>query len=245
MQDATATTQISTEAFPIQEPIVLTPGLDEKVKKSKPKTGRGAFSTLGILLAGWFFGNLILVGLLSIVVMVSASSTGLIKVPFFTEKFFGKSLSTSVAADVTGLESAEAKIAEINTLSSNKTIKSLQFTQDEINALFANQVEQKGSFPLYDPKIVIKDGKFVFSAKMIQTNAPVTIAGNVTSSGLIANIELTSAKFGKVSLPTFLASNLFDSYLSQIGLSLSGSQVPAKQITLENGSVTLVSVSKP
>ncbi len=225
-------------------PIVLNPGLD-KAQTKQAKSGRGVFSTFGILLAGWFFGNLILLGVLAIAVAVTASSTGLVKVPFFTEKFFGASAKVATTPDAVVLETAQGKIAKINHLSSTQTLASLEFSEDELNALFAAKVEEAGSFPLNQPKIVIKDGKFLFTGRLVETNAPVEITGTVNTSGLVANIEVTEAKFGKIVMPNFIASNLLDSYLASVNLSLSGSQIPASSINLDDGAVTLVKVSKP
>lgn len=228
---------------PITEPIVLNPGISTESKSSIKKNGRGALATLGILLAGWFFGNLILLAVASTGIAVAAGSTGLVKVPLVTERFFGTPAAPKTEIDQSALANAEEKLNTISTLSEGETLKSVALAEDEVNALFQKQVTGSG-FPIVNPKMVLGEDTFVFTGNLASTNAPVEIKGEIDVSGLVLSVDLTSAKFGKVEIPSFIATNLIDSYLSEIGLSLSGSQIPAKSVKVSSGLVSLLEVSK-
>lgn len=231
------------EAFPA-EPIILNPGINEASREKPSKVGRGALSTLGVLLAGWFFGNLILLTVASAGIAVAAGSTGLVKVPLVTEKFFGVAVNTSTEADQEALENATEKINTISTLGRGETLKSIALDEDEINALFQNRISESGSFPIVEPKIDLGTDSFTLTGRLAETNAPVEIVGQVEVSGLVANVKIVSAKFGKIQIPNFIASNLLDSYLSQIDLSLSSSQLPAKSVKIGEDLLSLIEVSK-
>lgn len=226
-----------------QQPIVLNPGLIKSHDENSSKNSRGLFATLGILLAGWFFGNLILLAVASVGVAFAAGSTGLVKVPFVTEKFFGSATADQPTLDQGAYENAQEKLNIISTLRSGQTLKSVALDEGELNALFSKQIETSGNFALKNPKIRLEENQFIFSGRLKETNAPVEIIGKVDVSGLVANIEIVSAKFGKIDMPSFIASNLIDSYLSEIGLSLSGAQLPAKSIKIADGLVSLIEVS--
>ena len=228
----------------LQQPIILNPGLSDSQKEAGRKSSRAALSTLGVLLAGWFFGNLILLALGSVGVAIAAGSTGLVRVPLVSERFFGKANSPTPSVDQLALENAQEKLNTIGNLDKGQTLKSVALDEEEINALLQQQVSQNQGFPILDPKIKLGDNEFVLSGRLEETNAPVEIIGRVSVSGLMANVEIASAKFGKINIPSFLASNLFEGYLSDIGLSLSGSQLPAKRIRIADGVVSLLEVSR-
>lgn len=240
----TAETLSGPESLPHnQEPIVLNPGLADSKEKIISKNSRGVFSTLGILLAGWFFGNLILLTLVSAGLAIAAGSTGLVKIPVVTQKFFGMSATNQGDIDEQALENAEEKLKNISGLRSGETLKSVALDESELNALLQKQIETAGNFKLTNTKIKLTEDHFSLSGNLKETNAPVELVGKVEVSGLVANIEIVSAKFGKVEIPSFIATNLFENYLSDIGLSLSGSQIPAKSIKIAEGLVSLIEVS--
>ncbi len=226
-----------------QEPIILNPGLSDTKKLSENTNSRGVFATFGILIAGWFFGNLILLAVASTGIAIAAGSTGLVKVPLVSEKFFGLPVKAADNVDAYALENAQEKLNTISTLAGGQTLKSVALDEEEINALFQKQVASSNEFPIVDPKIKLGENEFTFTGKLAQTNAPIEVVGRIDVSGLVASVELVSAKFGKVQIPTFVASNLVDSYLAQVGLTLSGSQIPAKGIKITNGVVSLTEVS--
>lgn len=241
----TATNSAATEipqAF--QEPIILNPGLSEGSKKTSHRSIGKVFSTLGILLAGWFFGNLILLAIGSAGIAIAAGSTGLVKVPFVSERFFGTGSIAQGQIDQEALENAQEKLQAISNLAEGQVLKSVALDEEEINALLKDKVLQSNSFPIVDPEIKLKNNEFILTGKLSETNAPVEVVGKVEVSGLSANVEVSSAKFGKIQIPTFIASNLLESYLSQIGLSLSSTELPAKSLRIQDGSVSLVEVSK-
>ena len=227
-----------------QEPIILIPGLSETKKSSGKNSSHGALATFGILIAGWFFGNLILLAVASLGLAIAAGSTGLVKVPVVSEKFFGLPVRTLSAVNQLALENAQEKLNTISTLDEGQSLKNVALDEEEINALFQKQIEQRTDFPVVDPKIILGENEFIFTGKLAQTNAPIEVVGRINVSGLVASVELVSAKFGKVQIPTFVASNLVDGYLAQVGLTLSGSQIPAKGIKITNGVVSLTEVSK-
>ncbi len=244
MQDAAP--QVGSEIPPqFQQPIILNPGLQESKKdKVRSKTG-SILGTFGILLAGWFFGNLILLAIFSVGVAVAAGSTGLVKVPIVSERFFGKAVSNSLEVDQNALENAQEKLNTIASLSPGQTLKSVALDEEEINALLSEQIATKNGFPIANPTVELSENQFIFSGKMLSTNAPVKIVGKIEVSNLVANVEIVQARFGKIEIPTFIASNLLESYLSEIGLTLSSSQLPAKSIRIGKGEVSLIEVSNP
>lgn len=227
-----------------QEPIVLNPGLAQQPAKTALKSGRGVVSTFGILIAGWFFGNLILLAIGSVGLAVAAGSTGLVRVPLVSERFFGTPVSSEITVDQIALENAEEKLNTISTLPQGETLKSVALDEGEVNALLQKQIGEGSSFPIAEPKIKLGTNEFVFSGKLAETNAPLEIVGRISVSGLVANVEIMSAKFGKVEMPSFVASNLLESYLEEIGLSLGSSQIPAKSIQITDGIISLLQVSK-
>ncbi len=226
-----------------QNPIVLTPGktVDHAITKEK----RGFLATFGILFSGWLLGNLILLTLLSLVGIYLAGSTGLVKVPVLSDYLFGKPTAVARNVDETALESAQGKISEINTLQKGETVKELSLSEEEINALFNKQTKSATDFPIGDPNLKLTDGKFIFTGKLSQTNAPVTIEGKIAVSGVAASVNIVSAKFGKFNLPGFIASNIIENNLAKIGLSLNGTSIPAKSLIIGEGNVDLKDVSNP
>lgn len=226
-------------------PIVLTPGNQAQKQISLKEDRRGFLSTLGVLFSGWLMGNLILLTLLSVVGIYLAGSSGLVRVPVLSDFLFGKPPSISSESDTSALQSAESKIAQINSLKKGETIKTLSLEESEVNALFQNKVKGSSDFPITDPKLKLNSSEFTFTGKLAQTNAPVTIEGKIAIDGLVANIEIVSAKFGKFVLPNFIANNIIENNLSKIGLSLSGSQIPAKSLKINSGTVNLEDVSNP
>src|SRR3990167_4348371 len=87
-----------------QEPIILNPGLPNIKKLSENTNSHGVLATFGILIAGWFFGNLILLSVASIGVAIAAGSTGLEKIPLVSEKFFGLPVKAIGSVDQFALE---------------------------------------------------------------------------------------------------------------------------------------------
>lgn len=244
MQEFTATDPDTLEPIQPKEPIVLNPGLINSKTATAKTNGRSALKTLGVLVAGWFFGNLILLAFASAGIAIAAGSTGLIKVPFITERFFGPEVSSPKTLDQAALQNAQEKLSAISTLQNGQTLKSLALDEEELNALLQKQIESSASFPLTEPKIKLEENEFVFTGRLVETNAPIKIVGEIAVSGLVANVEIRSAKFGRVDVPSFVANNLVESYLSQIGLSLSDAQLPAKSIRISEGLVSLIEVSK-
>lgn len=226
----------------VQTPIVLTPGIKETGSSERK---RGFLATFGILFSGWLLGNLIVLTVLSCVGIYLVGSTGLVKIPVLSNLLFGKPETVTVLVDDQALESGEKKLSQIDSLQSGQTLDSLDLNESEINALFAKQAKTSSDFPVSNPKLTLGGNEFVFTGNLSQTNAPVTIAGKIVISGLNANVEIVSAKFGQFSLPNFIATNIINSSLSKIGLSLSGSQIPAKSLTIAPGTVELNGVSNP
>ncbi len=241
--DDTAATQPS-PASPIPQPIVLT--ITEKPAESpnyKPK--HSFFATLGILFSGWLLGNLILLAIVGTIAISVTSATGMVKVPLLTEYFFGKSPASAKVVDSYALNNAEEKLKKIDQLQKGEVLPTLVFYEDEVNALLASKIETDANFPISWNSLSLHDGKFVFTGAFKQTNAPIVITAQLKTQGLTGEIEIVSAKFGKISMPSFLTTNIVENELSRVGLSLTGNQIPSKAVRLSEGVVTLEDVSNP
>ncbi len=230
--------------IPIQ-PIVLTSPEKPAESINKQGSSKGFLATFAVLLAGWLLGNLILLSILGVGAVTLASSTGLIKVPFLTNYFFGEASPIAREIDNYSLHNGEEKIQKIQNLSEGETISSLVFYEDEINALLANKAQTDPNFPVVWQNLSLLNGAFVFTGNMSATNAPVVIKGKVRTEGLTGEIEITEAKYGKLEIPNFLATNIVESQLSSIGLSLTGNRVPAKALELSAGMLKLTNVTQP
>lgn len=227
------------------EPIVLNPGTDQTQSSiSTQNVKRGFFSTFGILLAGWFFGNLILMAVVSLIAITVVGSTGLISVPLLSDYLFGKPQKLQTNLNSESLIQAEKKVATINDLKDGQTLDEVIIYEDEANALLSNQFTRDKNFPTTNEHLSFEDDKFIFTAKLAQTNAPVRILGKVDNNSTTASIQIISAQFGKIEIPGFIAGNIIDSNLGRVGLTLSGSQVPAKDISIKDGALILKQVIK-
>lgn len=226
------------------QPIVLTSPEKPSESASRLKP-RGFLSTFVILLAGWLLGNLILLSILGIGTLTLASSTGLVRVPFLTGYFFGTGKTEVTLIDTYSLHNGEEKIKKIQSLPEGTSIKSLVFYEDEINALLANKVQTNSDFPIIWQNLALTDNSFVFKGRIGETNAPVIIKGQVSTHGLTGEIQITEAKYGKIAIPSFVATSIVENQLSAIGLSLSGNQIPARAIEISNGLLKLLDVTKP
>lgn len=230
------------EELPPQNPIILNP----TVTNEAPTTlKRGMLTTFGLLLAGWFVGNLIIMASLAVIAVGAVGSTGLVKVPVLTSYLFGKEQPQYTPAESFALDSANTKLAEVRGLAKGETINNLELSQDEINALLDNQINSSSGFPIGNQHLQLTNDRFVFTGNLISTDAPVEIVGSLQVSGLTAQVSITKAKFGKLDIPVFLASNIVDSNLSKIGLSLSGSSIPAQSLKILDGKIVLQDVSNP
>ncbi len=234
--------RINSPAFPMQ-PIVLTSPEKAQANNSKQSRGQGFLSTFAVLLAGWLIGNLILFSILGVGAVALTSSTGLVKVPFLTSYFFGDKKITAKEIDIYSLHNAEEKIKKIQELSSGETLNSLVFYEDEINALLVNKTQKDPNFPIVWENLSLQSNEFIFNGALSSTNAPVIIKGKIVTQGLSGEIEIVEAKYGKITIPNFLAANIVESQLSIIGLSLNGNKIPAKAIELSPGLLKLIKVT--
>jgi len=234
--------KINASQTPI-EPVVLT---DSKKTEPEPesKSKKGFLSTFAILFAGWLIGNLILLSALSLGAIILAGSTGLVKVPFLTNYFFGDEKLDQIALDSYSLHNGEEKIEKIQELSNGETIKTLVFYEDEINALLAKKAIENKAFPIRWEGVQLKENSFVFKGRVKETNAPVEIEGQVNIQKLGGEIKITKAVYGKVKIPNFIAASLVESHFGTIGISLSGNQIPARALKVSEGILKLFDVSK-
>lgn len=225
-------------------PIILNPALADTTNQ-KAKEKRGFLGTFGLLLSGWLLGNLILFAILGLVGITVIGSTGLVRIPVVSKMLFGQPHPQAAQIDGFAFENAQEKITTIKNLKAGQTLKELDLYQNELNALLIKSIETAGDFPLTNPNLEIDSGGFVFSGLFKSTNAPVTIKGTFTVNDLTAKVNIIEAKFGKISMPLFLASSIIDSNLAKIGLTLSGGEIPAQEVDLSPGLVTLKKVAKP
>ncbi len=241
--EVSPTPKVTTEAVQIQEPIILNPGISSS--HSKSSNGRGGLATFGLLLAGWFVGNLLILAALGIGVIGAVGSTGLVKVPVLTSYLFGQDNPLYNSTNQVYYEDAIAKIDEIDSLKDGQSLKKLELSEAEINALLNKQINSVQDFPIGNQSLKLLNDRFVFTGNLVSTNAPVVIVGKVEVDGLTAHVTIDQASFGKVKIPAFLASSIVDNNLSKIGLSLSGSSIPAQSLRIVNGKITLQEVTKP
>lgn len=225
-----------------QNPIILNPGVSKEVPSSSK---RGLLATFGLLLAGWFVGNLVILATLAAVAVGTVGSTGLVKIPVLTSYLFGKEQPQYTPAESFALDSANSKLSEVKSLAKDQTLNNLELSQDEINALLDNQISSSSGFPIGNQHLQLINNQFIFTGNLTATDAPVEIVGNLQVSGLTAQVSITKAKFGKLDIPVFLASNIVDSSLSKIGLSLSGSSIPAQSLKILDGKMVLQNVVNP
>ncbi|HEY4694765.1 MAG TPA: hypothetical protein VIH52_02265 [Candidatus Nanoarchaeia archaeon] len=225
------------------QPIVLTspttPPLPEK------GSTRSFLATFSLLFSGWLIGNLILVAILSAGASFVVSSTGLVKIPLLTDYFFGSAQVQGEVLDKNSLRSAQEKIDQMTALNENQTIRALSLTESEINSVLKEQFQRDPNFPIVNSHLDLKENEFIFTGTLYTTGAPVEIRGRISVSNLLGEIEITKSKFGKVEIPLFLATNLIDSALSRVGLGLSGSQIPARNIWVYEEEVFLEDVVRP
>lgn len=229
--------------FQPKDPIILNPGYNQS--KTEVNSKRGFLSTFGLLFAGWLVGNLLIVSLVSLFAVVLVGSTGLVKVPVLSAYFFGKETPLYRAADQYFLESAEEKLAKVAELKKGQAVKQIELTENEINALLNKEITETTDFPIANQSLKILENEFIFSGRLVSTNAPVEIRGQVLADNLTAKVDILSAKFGKIELPSFISTNIINENLSRIGLSLSGSQLPAQSIQLRDGQLVLEEVVNP
>jgi len=230
--------QVNEEIEPV---VVLNPG--ESQTKEIPK--RSSLATFGLLLAGWFVGNLIILTAMASVAIVTVGSTGLVRVPVLTEYLFGKQVASINPVESFALDEANTKLSEISALPKGQTIHSLTLSENEINALLDKQINTGTGFPIGNQQLKLTNNQFVFTGNLISTNAPVKIVGSVQVDGTAAKVSIEEAKFGKLGIPVVLASSIVDSSLSKIGLSLSGATIPAQSLQILDGRVILQDVSNP
>lgn len=224
------------------QPIVLNPGVAEPTKSSSK---RGALATFGLLLAGWFVGNLIIVSLLALAAVGTVGSTGLVRVPLLTNFLFGKVQPGFTPVEIETYQDANLKIDKIENLGSSEKVRSVEFSEAEINALLNDKINNSLGFPIANQKIKLSDNRFIFTGNLVSTNAPVEIIGRIQSEGLNASLTINQAKFGKLSLPIVLANAILDQNLGKIGLSLSGINIPAESIKIIDGQILLKNVINP
>lgn len=234
--------RINSPAFPVQ-PIVLTSPEKTQANNSKQSRGKGFLSTFAVLFAGWLIGNLILFSILGVGAVALTSSTGLVKVPFLTSYFFGEGSPRVKEINTYSLHNGEEKIKKIQELSDGETLNSLVFYEDEINALLVSKTQKVPNFPIAWENLTLQNNEFIFNGALVSTNAPVTIKGKLVTQGLSGEIEIVEAKYGKITIPNFLATNIVESQLSGIGLSLIGNKIPAKTIELSPGLLKLTEVT--
>lgn len=223
------------------QPVILSSPKPTTIAQS-PNTKRGFLGTLGLLFTGWVIGNLIAFSILGIAAISLVGSSGLVRIPLVSQWFFGTAENKPVVVDSFALEEAEAKLDQIDKLKAGETLEELALSEEEVNALLSNSIQNSNDFPINDPKLEIIKGGFIFTGVFRSTNAPVNIRGSINVAGLSAKVEIIEAKFGKIDMPIFLASNIIDSNLSKIGLALSGGEIPAKSVSLTNGLVSLEEV---
>lgn len=237
--DVSPTPKNNTETFQPQSPIILNPGVSQEIPRGSK---RGLLSTFGLLLAGWFVGNLVILAAVAALAIGTVGSAGLVKVPILTSYLFGAEQPHYTPAESFDLDDANLKLAEVNSLAEGQSLKNLELSEAEINALLNNEITHASNFPIANQKLVLTNGHFIFTGNLVATNAPVEIVGNLQVDSLSARVTLTAAKFGKIKIPLFLASNIVDSGLSKIGLSLSGSSIPAGAISILDGKLVLKDV---
>jgi hypothetical protein len=228
--------------FQPQPPIVLNPGIESgKDQVSK----RGVMATFGLLLAGWFVGNLIILSLLAAVTIGVVGSTGLVKVPLLTGLLFGHDSASYTPVETDQYDKVETKIGQVSSLGLGESLKKLELSEAEINALLNNQINNNIGFPIGNQKLKLVDNKFIFTGNLISTDSPVEIVGAMVVEGSTAQVSIKQAKFGKIQIPTVLASSIIDNSLSKIGLSISGNSIPAQSLRILEGKVVLSNVVNP
>ena len=240
--EVSPTPKIETGNFQMQQPIVLNPGIASEVSEGSK---RGSLATFGLLLAGWFVGNLIILSVLAVATVGTVGATGLIKVPLLSSYLFGQKLVSFTPVEIDYFAQADLKLSKIRTLEEGESLKKLELGEEEINALLNNQINNNIGFPIGNQKLKLVNSKFIFTGNLISTNAPVEIVGTMEVEGLTAQISIDQAKFGKIKVPSFLASSIVDNSLSKIGLSISGSTIPAQSLKILEGKIILSDVVNP
>lgn len=240
--EVSPTPKIESVNFQMQPPIVLNPGIPSN---SGGLSKRGGFATFGLLLAGWFVGNLIILSIVAVVTLGAVGSTGLVKVPFLTGYLFGSEQVSFTTVEIDQFAKVSSKIDKVRNLEEGESLKNIELSEAEINALLNNQISNNIGFPIGNQKLKLVNSKFIFTGNLISTNAPVEIVGTMQVEGLTVQLNIEQAKFGKLEIPTFLASNIIDSSLSKIGLSISGSTIPAQSLKILEGKIVLSDVVNP
>lgn len=230
-------------SLPTREPIILNPGISEGDSGESSK--RGFIATLGLLFAGWLVGNLVILFLVGVFILGTVSSTGLVQVPILTQFLFGEARPIYSSVDQFSLEQASEKLNKISVLKQGQKLKNLDLTESEVNALLDNQITNSSGFPIGNQALKLENNNFIFTGNLIDTNAPVRIQGSVKVDSLTARVSIVSAKFGKINIPSFIASNIVDSSLDKIGLSLDGKLIPAQSLKILNGKIMLQGVVNP
>lgn len=240
--EVSPTPKIESVNFQMQPPIVLNPGIPSN---SAVVSKRAGFATFGLLLAGWFVGNLIILSIVAVVTLGAVGSTGLVKVPFLTGYLFGSEQVSFTTVEIDQFAKISSKIDKVRNLEEGESLKNIELSEAEINALLNNQISNNIGFPIGNQKLKLVNSKFIFTGNLISTNAPVEIVGTMQVEGLTVQLNIEQAKFGKLEIPTFLASNIIDSSLSKIGLSISGSTIPAQSLKILEGKIVLSDVVNP
>lgn len=226
------------------EPFVLSPSPARLMEREEERK-RGFLGTLGLLLVGWLVGNLLVFSLLSLGTITVVAATGLVKIPFISEFFFGKPSNQVIVINRRALSEAQNKLSQIQNLQKGQVVNEIDLSETEINSLLDNQIRTNSSFPVVNPNLKILSNEFEFTARNSLTNAPIDIIAKIDVSSLTARVEIVSAKFGKINMPGILASSIIDSSLSKIGLSLNSSQIPAQTVSLADGVIKLQNVVNP
>jgi len=218
------------------EPIVLTPpSVSADAKKE-----RKWLATLRLMAAGWLLGNLIFGALVASGIIFLIGSSGLVKVPFLSDKLFSKPASAQV--DQKALETANKKLADIDSLVEGQVLPELTLSEEELNALLTD-LFSKNQTDLLNPALRLTENKFSFSAFLAETGAPVRVEGEFDTSSGILRLALLKTRFGNIDLPPQLANSFLSESLAKVGLSLDNTALPARKVTIENGQVVLEDVT--
>lgn len=194
------------------------------------------------MFTGWLLGNLILGALIGLVVIAVMGSSGLVKVPVLSSQLFKQ--PTIVDPDSSSFASAQEKLSTINSLSPGQELSELTLSEEELNAVLADSFA-KNQTELVNPSLDIGENRFTFNALLAETGAPVTIEGEFDASSGILRFAFLKSKFGKVSVPSPIASSILSDSLNKVGLSLDGTTIPARKVRVSEGQLILEGVTNP
>lgn len=205
------------------------------------KPERSAKKTCLTLLGGFFLGFALLVLLLVGGVALAVSSTGLVKVPVLSSIFKTPELEEDFSYKEVSDKVLEKKLSN---LESSKGKADVTLTDDEANTLLKDFLVGGEDNPVRDVAVKFSDGvvKVTGTASLpgmgIEQNSVFYVVVEVNKEkGEPLEIDVSKARVGALSLPSFLADMAVEQLIGFTGASLD--DLPVDELAVTDGSISI------